>query len=81
MFLMVIVKYYWTNKTIKLMLIFTLLGHKRIFPDFQGRYMEVQQNYSTCESSSYSNGDGSNDSMRNQKAFFNTNRFFTFYLT
>ena len=26
------------------MLIFTLLGHKRIFPDFQGRYMEIQQN-------------------------------------
>ena len=46
------------------MLIFTLLGLKRIFPDLQGRYMEVQQNYSTCESSSYSNGDGSNDSMR-----------------
>ena len=35
-------KYYWTNKTIKLMLIFTLLGHKRIFPNFQGRY--IQQN-------------------------------------
>ena len=81
MFLMVIVKYYWTNKTIKLMLIFTLLGLKRIFPDFQGRYIEVQQNYSMCESYSYSNGDGSNDSMRKRKAFFNTNRFFTFYLT
>ena len=44
MFLMVIIKYYWTNKTMKLMLIFTLLGNKGIFPDFQGRYMEVQQN-------------------------------------
>ena len=26
------------------MLIFTLLGLKEIFPDFQGRYMEIQQN-------------------------------------
>ena len=26
------------------MLTFMLLGHKRIFPDFQGQYMEVQQN-------------------------------------
>ena len=46
------------------MLIFTLLEYKGTFPDFQGRYMEVQQKYSTCESSSYSNGNGSNDSMR-----------------
>ena len=44
MFLMVIVKFYWTNKTIKLMLIFTLLDYIGTFPDFQGRYMEVQQN-------------------------------------
>ena len=44
MFLMVIVKYYWTNKTIKLMLIFMLLDYEGTFPDFQGRYMEVQQN-------------------------------------
>ena len=63
------------------MLIFTLPNRNRIFPDFQGRYIEVQQNYSTCESSSYSNGNGSNDSMRKQKAFFNTNKFFTFYFT
>ena len=26
------------------MLIFTLLGLKEIFPDLQGRYMEIQQN-------------------------------------
>ena len=44
MFLMVIIKYFWTNKMIKLMLIFTLLGYKRIFPDLQGRYIEIQQN-------------------------------------
>ena len=62
------------------MLIFMLLDYERIFPDFQGRYMEVQQKYSTCELSSYSNGNGSNDSMIKQKAFFNTNRFFTFIL-
>ena len=65
------------------MLIFTLLDYKRIFPDFQGRYMEVQQNYSTCESSAYSNGNGSNDSMRKTKSLFQYKQVFhfLFYIT
>ena len=62
------------------MLIFTLLDYKRIFPDFQGRYMEVQQNYSTCESSAYSNGNGSNDSMRKMKSLFQYKQVFHFFI-